>query len=88
MRLEDRLERVQVDVALERVLHLRLKSLGYRAIDGVGLARLDVALGGIEMAVARHDFASADFSDSYEGAEQHVLRGAPLVAGQEMRKAE
>jgi hypothetical protein len=55
--LEQRLESVQVHVALERVLELRDAALGDDEVDRLGAGELDVGAGGVEVGVVRDDLA-------------------------------
>ena len=88
MRAEHRFQLSQIDVALERMLDLRVEGFVYRAVDGMRLAEFYMALGGVEVAVARYDLARTRVADAYDGAEQHVLGGPSLMARQEMLETE
>ena len=74
--LQGALQLGRVNVALERYFELRLLGLVDGAVESGGLAPLYVALGSVEVRVARHYVAFV-----YEVREEHVLRRAALVGG-------
>jgi hypothetical protein len=56
---DQRVERVDVHVALERVDRRRLTALGDDAVDRLGARELDVGAGRVEVGVRRDDLARA-----------------------------
>ena len=74
VRVEQRLERVDVHVALERVDRRRVAALGDDEVDRLGARRLDVRPRRVEVGVVGHDLARPA-----EDAEQDLLGGPALV---------
>ena len=80
---QDLFEFRKVHFAFERQFQLRVGRGVDRAVHGVAAAELDVSLRGVEVRVAGDDVALLE-----QRREDHVLRGASLVRGQEPRHAE
>ena len=70
-------------VALEWNLKLCVVGLIDGYVDGLSLAALDVALGGVEVGVAGHHHAGL-----HQIGEEHVLGGASLMGGDDVLEAE
>ena len=77
------LEFFQRYVALERQLQLRVASLVDGHVDGLRLAKLNVALRRVEMGVARNNVALL-----HQIREEHVLGSATLMGGNDVLEAE
>ena len=71
---QQRLERVGVHVALERMERGRVAALGDDEVDRLGAGRLDVGAGGVEVGVVRDDLARPA-----DDREQDLLGGPALV---------
>src|ERR1017187_1354054 len=74
MAAKELLEPVDIHVALERMLHRRIASLGDGQVDGLGTGELDVGARRVEVRVVGHDLAR-----SADGGEEDLLRGSTLV---------
>ena len=75
-------ERLQVDVALERVLEVRHASLRDDQVPGLGALDLDVGARRVEMVVVRHDIARMQ-----DRVEQDPLSGSSLVSRNDVRES-
>jgi hypothetical protein len=80
---DQRLERVDVEVALERVQARRVLALGDHQVDRLGAGVLDVGAGGVEVGVVRHDLARPA-----DHREQDLLGGAALVGRDDVGERE
>ncbi len=80
--LEQRLDPLQINIALERVDQRRLQAFGNDQIHGLDADVFQVGAGRVEMRVIGHQVAL--FAD---GGEQHLLGRAPLVGRHEMLHA-
>ena len=80
---DERVQRVDVHVALERVDGRRVATLGDDEVDGLGAGGLDVGAGRVEMGVVGDDLARAA-----DDAEQDLLGGAALVGGDDVLERE
>ena len=76
-------ELLQRDISLERNLELGVLGLVDGDVDGLGLAALDVALGGVEVSIARNDMSFLD-----QVGEQHILGSTSLMGGDDILEAE
>ena len=81
--LEHLLQLLERNVALEGELELGVLGLVDGDVDGLGLAGLDVTLGGVEVGVTGNDVAFL-----HQIREQHVLGSTALVGGDDILEAE
>ena len=79
----ERLQGIDVQVALKRVPAARVSSLGDHEVDGLGPGGLDVGPGGVEVGVVGHELARAA-----DHAEEDLLRGPALVGGDDVAEGE
>ena len=81
MTFENVLHLFQIHIPFERIFVRNIKSLTHTAVHSRSLPVFDMTLGGIEMTVARDDIPLF-----HQHREQDVLRGPPLMRGQEIFK--